>query len=77
MFVGIGRRQRVVGSRLPKGRRRPGRQREFPNRCGDKLGIHSGDAVVIDGGEESTVAKMWPADPSVLYTAIQVDGDTR
>ena len=41
-----------------------------------QLGILSGDAVVIDG-EESTVAKMWPADPSVPDTAIQVDGDTR
>ncbi|QLK26902.1 AAA family ATPase [Natrinema zhouii] len=41
-----------------------------------QLGILSGDAVVIDG-EESTVAKMWPADPSVPDNAIQVDGDTR
>jgi len=32
-----------------------------------QLGILSGDAVVIDG-EESTVAKMWPADPSVPDT---------
>ncbi|TMT87111.1 AAA family ATPase [Haloterrigena sp. H1] len=41
-----------------------------------QLGILSGDAVVIDG-ESKTVAKMWPADPSVPDDAVQIDGDTR
>ncbi len=41
-----------------------------------KLGVLSGDTVVIKG-EETTVAKMWPADSSVPETAIQIDGDTR
>ncbi|MFD1563054.1 AAA family ATPase [Haloarchaeobius amylolyticus] len=41
-----------------------------------QLGILSGDAVVIDG-ESTTVAKMWPADPSVPDDAVQIDGDTR
>ncbi|MFC6764962.1 AAA family ATPase, partial [Natrinema soli] len=48
----------------------------IPESVRRQLGILSGDAVVIDG-DESTVAKMWPADPSVPDNAIQVDGDTR
>ncbi|MBZ6494075.1 AAA family ATPase [Natrinema longum] len=41
-----------------------------------RLGVLSGDAVVIEG-DETTVAKMWPADQSVPDDAIQIDGDTR
>ncbi|AHG02263.1 ATPase AAA (plasmid) [Halostagnicola larsenii XH-48] len=41
-----------------------------------KLGVLSGDTVVIDG-EKTTIAKMWPADPSIPETVIQIDGDTR
>ncbi|WP_222918262.1 AAA family ATPase [Natrinema sp. SYSU A 869] len=41
-----------------------------------QLGILSGDTVVIEG-DETTVAKMWPADQSVPENAIQIDGDTR
>ncbi|SFS99663.1 CDC48 family AAA ATPase [Halostagnicola kamekurae] len=41
-----------------------------------KLGVLSGDTVVIDG-EQTTIAKMWPADPSIPETVIQIDGDTR
>ncbi|MCU4926734.1 CDC48 family AAA ATPase [Halobacteria archaeon AArc-dxtr1] len=40
------------------------------------LGVLSGDSVAIEGAEE-TVAKLWPADPSVPENVIQIDGDTR
>ncbi|WP_255171769.1 CDC48 family AAA ATPase [Natrononativus amylolyticus] len=40
------------------------------------LGVLSGDTVVIEG-EERTVAKMWPADPTIPETVVQIDGDTR
>ncbi|MGM0387833.1 MAG: AAA family ATPase [Natrinema limicola] len=48
----------------------------IPESVRRQLGILSGDAVVIDG-ESTTVAKMWPADPSVPDDAVQIDGDTR
>ncbi|WP_394739857.1 CDC48 family AAA ATPase [Natronococcus roseus] len=48
----------------------------IPERARRELGVLSGDTVVIEG-EKTTVAKMWPADPSVPETAIQIDGDTR
>ncbi|WP_049923544.1 AAA family ATPase [Halopiger djelfimassiliensis] len=48
----------------------------IPELARRQLGVLSGDTVVIDG-EETTVAKMWPADPSVPETVIQIDGDTR
>ncbi|WP_254764966.1 AAA family ATPase [Natrinema marinum] len=48
----------------------------IPEAARRRLGILSGDAVVI-AGDETTIAKMWPADPSVPEDAIQIDGDTR
>ncbi|MDQ2052732.1 AAA family ATPase [Natronolimnohabitans sp. A-GB9] len=48
----------------------------IPEPARRKLGVLSGDTVVIEGGR-ATVAKMWPADPSVPENVIQVDGDTR
>ncbi len=41
-----------------------------------KLGVLSGDTVVIEG-ETQTVAKMWPADPALSEEIIQIDSDTR
>ncbi|AGB16185.1 AAA+ family ATPase [Halovivax ruber XH-70] len=40
------------------------------------LGVLSGDSVVIEG-TDSTVAKMWPADPTVDDTVVQIDADAR
>ncbi|SEP65912.1 AAA family ATPase [Natrinema salaciae] len=48
----------------------------IPEPARRKLGVLSGDTVVIEG-DETTVAKMWPADQSVPETAVQIDGDTR
>ncbi|SEV81285.1 AAA family ATPase [Natrinema salifodinae] len=48
----------------------------IPEPARRQLGILSGDAVVIEGAE-TTVAKMWPADPSIPDDAVQIDGDTR
>ncbi|QRV17485.1 AAA family ATPase (plasmid) [Haloterrigena salifodinae] len=48
----------------------------IPELARRQLGVLSGDTVVIDG-ETATVAKMWPADPSVPENVIQIDGDTR
>jgi transitional endoplasmic reticulum ATPase len=48
----------------------------IPERARRELGVLSGDSVVIEGSK-ATVAKMWPADPAVPETAIQIDGDTR
>ena len=48
----------------------------IPELARRKLGVLSGDTVVIDG-EKTTIAKMWPADPSIPETVIQIDGDTR
>ncbi|WP_339106413.1 AAA family ATPase [Haloterrigena salinisoli] len=48
----------------------------IPELARRQLGVLSGDTVVIEG-ETATVAKMWPADPSVPENVIQVDGDTR
>ncbi|MDJ1434656.1 CDC48 family AAA ATPase [Halostagnicola sp. A-GB9-2] len=48
----------------------------IPELARRKLGVLSGDTVVIDG-EETTIAKMWPADPSIPESVIQIDGDTR
>ncbi len=48
----------------------------IPEMARRKLGVLSGDTVVIEG-EESTVAKMWPADPTVPENVVQIDGDTR
>ncbi|ELY48890.1 AAA family ATPase [Natronolimnohabitans innermongolicus] len=48
----------------------------IPELARRQLGVLSGDTVVIEG-ERRTVAKMWPADPSVPENAVQIDGDTR
>uniref|UniRef100_UPI0025BCE4BF AAA family ATPase n=1 Tax=Halovivax sp. TaxID=1935978 RepID=UPI0025BCE4BF len=48
----------------------------IPERARRQLGVLSGDAVSIEG-DRSTVAKMWPADPSVAETVVQIDADTR
>ncbi|WP_306059151.1 AAA family ATPase [Natronococcus wangiae] len=48
----------------------------IPERARRQLGVLSGDTVVIEGSK-TTVAKMWPADPSVPETVVQIDGDTR
>ncbi|MDF9743980.1 AAA family ATPase [Natrinema salsiterrestre] len=48
----------------------------IPEAARRQLGVLSGDTVVIEG-DETTVAKMWPADQSVPDTAVQIDGDTR
>ncbi|NUC74935.1 AAA family ATPase [Haloterrigena sp. SYSU A558-1] len=48
----------------------------IPELARRQLGVLSGDTVVIEG-ETATVAKMWPADPSVPENVIQIDGDTR
>jgi transitional endoplasmic reticulum ATPase len=48
----------------------------IPELARRQLGVLSGDTVVIEG-EQATVAKMWPADPSVPENVIQIDGDTR
>ncbi|THE63527.1 AAA family ATPase [Salinadaptatus halalkaliphilus] len=47
-----------------------------PEQARRRLGVLSGDTVVIEG-DERTVAKLWPADPSIPENAIQVDADTR
>jgi len=60
-------------------RRKTGRWtgcRTNPELARRQLGVLSGDTVVIEG-EQATVAKMWPADPSVPENVIQIDGDTR
>ncbi|WP_254862714.1 CDC48 family AAA ATPase [Halovivax gelatinilyticus] len=48
----------------------------IPERARRKLGVLSGDTVVIEG-TKSTVAKMWPADSSVEETVVQIDADSR
>jgi transitional endoplasmic reticulum ATPase len=48
----------------------------IPEPARRQLGVLSGDTVVIEG-DETTVAKMWPADQSVPDSAVQIDGDTR
>ncbi|TYL37464.1 AAA family ATPase [Natronococcus pandeyae] len=48
----------------------------IPEQARRQLGVLSGDTVVIEG-TKATVAKMWPADPSVPETVVQIDGDTR
>lgn len=48
----------------------------IPELARRQLGVLSGDTVVIEG-ERKTVAKMWPADPSVPENVVQIDGDTR
>ncbi|AFZ74414.1 AAA family ATPase [Natronobacterium gregoryi] len=48
----------------------------IPELARRQLGVLSGDTVVVDG-EERTVAKMWPADPSVSESVVQIDADTR
>ena len=48
----------------------------IPERARRKLGVLSGDTVVIEG-TRSTVAKMWPADSSVDETVVQIDADSR
>ena len=48
----------------------------IPEPARRKLGVLSGDTVVIEGNG-TTVAKMWPADPSIPETVVQIDGDTR
>ncbi|WP_255191140.1 CDC48 family AAA ATPase [Natronobeatus ordinarius] len=48
----------------------------IPELARRQLGVLSGDTVVIEG-EETTVAKMWPADPTVSESVVQIDADTR
>ncbi|WP_247005012.1 AAA family ATPase [Halosolutus gelatinilyticus] len=48
----------------------------IPELARRQLGVLSGDTVVIEG-EARTVAKMWPADPSVPENVVQIDADTR
>ncbi|ARS88766.1 CDC48 family AAA ATPase [Natrarchaeobaculum aegyptiacum] len=48
----------------------------IPEQARRRLGVLSGDTVVIEG-DEQTVAKLWPADPSIPDNAIQIDADTR
>ncbi|WP_049927144.1 CDC48 family AAA ATPase [Halopiger goleimassiliensis] len=47
-----------------------------PEQVRRRLGVLSGDTVVIQGSER-TVAKLWPADPSIPDNVIQIDADTR
>ncbi|WP_135822687.1 AAA family ATPase [Halostella litorea] len=48
----------------------------LPEAARRKLGVLSGDTVVVRG-ERTTVAKVWPADGDVPSDAILVDADTR
>ncbi|WP_129116853.1 AAA family ATPase [Halegenticoccus tardaugens] len=48
----------------------------LPEAARRRLGVLSGDTVVIAGGRE-TVAKVWPARGGVPAGTIQVDADTR
>ncbi|GAB3035458.1 CDC48 family AAA ATPase [Natronobiforma cellulositropha] len=48
----------------------------IPEPARRQLGVLSGDTVVISGAQ-TTVAKMWPADPTVPEHVVQVDADTR
>ncbi|WP_247728495.1 AAA family ATPase [Halovivax limisalsi] len=48
----------------------------IPERARRALGVLSGDSVRIEGNK-STVAKMWPADPTVDDGVIQIDADAR
>ena len=48
----------------------------IPELARRQLGVLSGDTVVVEG-ERTTVAKMWPADPSTPETVVQIDADTR
>ncbi|WP_423751395.1 AAA family ATPase [Salinirarus marinus] len=48
----------------------------LPEAARRKLGVLSGDAVVVEG-ERPAVAKLWPARAGVDAGAIQVDADTR
>ncbi|WP_121821449.1 AAA family ATPase [Halostella salina] len=48
----------------------------IPEAARRKLGVLSGDTVVVRG-ERTTVAKVWPADGDVAADAILVDADTR
>ncbi len=48
----------------------------IPELARRKLGVLSGDTVVIEG-EARTVAKMWPADPATPEQVVQIDADTR
>ncbi len=47
-----------------------------PEKARRRLGVLSGDTVVI-AGDEQTVAKLWPADPSIPDNVVQIDADTR
>ncbi|MFB6109003.1 MAG: CDC48 family AAA ATPase [Haloplanus sp.] len=49
----------------------------LPESARRRLGVLSGDAVVVDGGDRSTVAKLWPARAGTPDDAILVDADTR
>ncbi|WP_181687150.1 AAA family ATPase [Halorhabdus salina] len=46
----------------------------LPESVRDRLGVLSGDSVVIEG-ERTTVAKVWPADEDGEY--VRIDADTR
>ncbi|WP_336344510.1 CDC48 family AAA ATPase [Halalkalicoccus ordinarius] len=48
----------------------------LPEAARHALSVLSGDTVLIEG-EQTTVAKVWPADPDLDDGGIQVDADTR
>ncbi|MFC4989800.1 AAA family ATPase [Saliphagus infecundisoli] len=48
----------------------------IPEAARKRLRVLSGDDVAIEG-ERTTVAKLWPADPTVPETVVQIDADTR
>ena len=48
----------------------------LPEGARQRLGVLSGDTVVIEG-EQSTVAKVWPAGPELDDDTVRIDADTR
>ncbi|WP_254768625.1 CDC48 family AAA ATPase [Salinilacihabitans rarus] len=47
-----------------------------PESARRRLGVLSGDTVTVEG-ERTTVAKLWPADPTAPENVVQIDADTR
>ena len=48
----------------------------LPEPARTALDVVSGETVALEGPER-TLAKMWPADPDLEETAVQIDADTR
>jgi transitional endoplasmic reticulum ATPase len=48
----------------------------LPERARQRLGVLSGDTVVVEG-ERTTVAKVWPGRGSLPPDSVQIDADTR